>query len=219
MRIGWVMESWMPASSAPIDFCAARPSTTPATPAEASSETPTVRTTVNCISSAAMAKIHTTTASSRRSRASCVRTARAFATFSWIFATRPSTTPEARSRKRSAIQAAAMTRRERLSTLVPCAHSGGSSSGGVATLKTKAQMGRRSGPRADCTSWSSQVARVILASRARTARPTLSRSQPARSAAPNARTSPTHCHSSSSPRGRAKSTSGSSSPSGGPYAS
>ena len=55
MLTGWVMESWMPASSEDSDFCAARPMARPAIPAEASSDTPTLRTTSNCMSRSAAA--------------------------------------------------------------------------------------------------------------------------------------------------------------------
>src|SRR5580700_4407654 len=48
-RTGCATENWMPPMIPANDFCAANPTTTPTTPADASSDTPTLRTTSNCM--------------------------------------------------------------------------------------------------------------------------------------------------------------------------
>ena len=55
MRIGCVMAIWNPASSAPRLFCAAKPMTMPATPADAIMAVPNCRTGWKTISIAAIA--------------------------------------------------------------------------------------------------------------------------------------------------------------------
>jgi hypothetical protein len=80
-------------------------------------------------------------------------------------------------------------------------------------------MGSRSGPREAWTSSSSQLTRVIRATRAITARHSRSRSHAPTTAAAKATISPSHCQSSRPPTARVKRTSGSTSASGGPYAS
>ena len=72
-RIGCVSEIWIPATMPPSDFCAAKPKTTPATPADASSDTPTERTISNWISSTAHASRPTTSEAIRRVTSSWVR--------------------------------------------------------------------------------------------------------------------------------------------------
>ena len=50
--IGCVIESWIPPMRLASGFCAANPRMIPASPAEASSESPKFRTSVNCIRAA-----------------------------------------------------------------------------------------------------------------------------------------------------------------------
>ncbi len=77
MRIGWVIDSWMPATTPASDFCAAKPNTTPSKPAEASSESPTLRTSWNCMRTTAAATTTMITLPTRSMTVSWVSTPRA----------------------------------------------------------------------------------------------------------------------------------------------
>ena len=76
MRTGWAMKSWMPAITPASDFCAAKPMTTLAMPAEARSERPTLRTSWNWSATTATPTMVITTEASRWMSATCVRTPR-----------------------------------------------------------------------------------------------------------------------------------------------